>query len=81
MKIAKLLLEKASNVNAKDRHGCTPLMRAAEHGHAEMAKVLIAHGANAGLMDNYGTKAIGWARSRSKYSVLSNKRINTANNI
>lgn len=74
MKIARLLLEKHSNVNAKDRHGCTALMRAAEHGHADLAKLLIQHGANVDLMDNYGTKAIGWARSRSKHLIWSTKR-------
>lgn len=68
MKIAELLLKGGSNVNAKDRHGCTPLMRAAEHGLNEMTKLLLKYGANVDLVDNYRTTAIGWARSRGKSS-------------
>lgn len=39
-------------------------MRAAEHGHEEMAKLLIKHGADVNIVDNYQTPAAGWARSR-----------------
>lgn len=64
MQIAKLLLNKKSDVNAKDKYGCTPLMRAAEQGHEEMTKLLLSHNADVSIEDNYLTSAAGWARSR-----------------
>lgn len=64
MKIVKLLIAKGANVDAKDRHGVTAMMRSGEQGHDEMAKFLISHGANVDITDNYQTNAAGWARSR-----------------
>lgn len=32
IKVVKLLLKNGADINAKDKHGCTPLMRSAEQG-------------------------------------------------
>lgn len=37
-------------------------------GHEEVAKLLISHGADVSIVDNYQTTAAGWARSRGKMS-------------
>lgn len=64
IKAAKYLLKHGANVDAKDKHGVTPLMRAGEYGHEDMTKLLIQHEASVNLVDNYQTTAAGWARSR-----------------
>lgn len=84
-------MARGANVDAKDAHGCTALMRSGEQGwsdkiinfppckikkksililgHEEMAKLLISHGANVDIVDNYQTNAAGWARSRGEISM------------
>ncbi|TYC57068.1 ankyrin repeat domain-containing protein [Marinobacter sp. BW6] len=42
----QLLLSAGADVNASDRNGYTPVMRAAENGHLSVVKVLLAAGAN-----------------------------------
>lgn len=42
----QLLLSAGADVNASDRDGYTPVMRAAEKGHLSVVKVLLAAGAN-----------------------------------
>lgn len=42
-------------------------MRAGENGHKELAQLLINNGADTEIVDNYGDKAVGWARSRGKF--------------
>lgn len=65
--MARSLIENAANVNIRDKFGCTPLMRAGENGHKELAQLLINNGADTEIVDNYGDKAVGWARSRGKF--------------
>jgi len=43
---AAALIEAGADVNAPDRHGVTPIMAAAGAGHADVVRILIAHGAN-----------------------------------
>ncbi|AIF81395.1 ankyrin [endosymbiont of Acanthamoeba sp. UWC8] len=45
LKIAKLLIEKGADVNAKDRTGCTPLLIAIEHYSSLVVKKLLKYGA------------------------------------
>ena len=48
-----LLLECGANVNIQDEDGSTALMCAAEHGHQDIVKLLLAHpDVDAGLTDN-----------------------------
>ncbi|CAN5529007.1 hypothetical protein BH20ACI3_BH20ACI3_20730 [soil metagenome] len=56
------LLDKGADVNAKFRYGTTALFKAAERGHTEVVKVLIARGADVSVKDTfYGATAMTWA--------------------
>jgi ankyrin repeat protein len=56
------LLDKGADVNARFRYGTTALFKAAERGHLEVAKVLLARGVDVTVKDSfYGTSAISWA--------------------
>ena len=51
------LLEGGARVDDRDVRGRTALMIAAEGGHAEIAALLLARGADPSLMDNAGRRA------------------------
>jgi len=56
------LLDQGADVNAKFRYGTTALFKAAERGHVEIVKLLLARGADATVKDTfYGSTAMGWA--------------------
>jgi len=56
------LLDQGVDVNAKFRYGTTALFKAAERGHLEIVKLLLARGADASVKDTfYGQTALGWA--------------------
>jgi len=56
------LLDQGADVNAKFRYGTTALFKAAERGHIEIVKLLLARGADATVKDTfYGQTALGWA--------------------
>lgn len=56
------LLDKGADVNAKFRYGATALFKAAERGHTEIVKLLLARGADATIKDTfYGATAMTWA--------------------
>ena len=48
MAVVQLLLAKGADVNAKDREGKTPVDRAQQTGHKELADLLRRHGGKAG---------------------------------
>jgi hypothetical protein len=56
------LLDKGAEVNAKFRYGTTALFKAAERGHTDVVKLLLARGADATVKDSfYGATAMTWA--------------------
>ena len=46
------ILLRGADVNARNKHGMTALMRAAYHGHEEMVRALLKHGADPNLSRN-----------------------------
>jgi ankyrin repeat protein len=55
-------LDKGVDVNAKFRYGQTALFKAAERGHTEVVKLLLARGADVTVKDTfYGATAMTWA--------------------
>ena len=64
--IARLLLERGVDVNARDKIGWIPLHMAAFHGRVGVAQVLLDHGANATLETKNGETALHII-SRGKY--------------
>jgi ankyrin repeat protein len=51
----KMFLDAGTDVNEKVQHGWTPLHETAVFGHAEVAKLLIANGADVNAWDGYET--------------------------
>ena len=65
------LLDKGADVNAKFRYGATALFKAAERGHVEIAKLLLARGADATVKDTfYGATAMSWALDNGHVEVV-----------
>jgi ankyrin repeat protein len=52
------LLDRGTDVNARDRHGQTALMLAAHAGHREVVETLIAHRPNLNTTAKYGLSAL-----------------------
>jgi uncharacterized protein len=52
------LLDRGTDVDARDRHGQTALMMAAHAGHREVVEVLIGHRANLNTTAKYGLSAL-----------------------
>ena len=52
------LLDRGTDVNARDRHGQTALMLAAHAGHRQVVEALIAHKANLNITAKYGLSAL-----------------------
>src|SRR6185369_6122012 len=66
------LLDKGAEVNARFRYGTTALFKAAERGHAEVVKILLARGADASVKDTfYGATAMTWALDGNHLQVVS----------
>jgi ankyrin repeat protein len=58
------LLDQGADVNAKFRYGATALFKAAERGHTEIVKLLLARGADVTVKDTfYNATAMTWALS------------------
>lgn len=69
--IVKYILEQGIDVNATQRRSrFTPLMAAAAYGRAEIAKILIEHGADKNMREEKGFSATDFARKMNKKSVL-----------
>ena len=75
-----LLIKDGANPNAKDEHGYTVLMRAAEKGHAEIARKLLSAGANPNVTPKHDKNILylaneGWSNSETKEKALEYKQI------
>jgi len=61
--VARLLLERGADVNAKESvYDATPLHIAALYGHADVARLLLEHGANPSIRDKDGGTPLDVAR-------------------
>ena len=58
----KDLIRLGADVNARNNHGDTALMRACQGGHADTVKMLIEHGADVNAKDKEGKTSLQWAR-------------------
>lgn len=57
----KSLIAQGADINVGDSLGVTPLMQAALYGRAEIARVLVDHGVNLDVKDNFGETALDYA--------------------
>jgi len=65
------LLDKGADVNAKFRYGMTALFKAAERGHIEVVKILLARGVDVTVKDTfYGATAMTWALDNNHLDVV-----------
>ena len=56
--IARDLLDRGADVNARDRHGQTAVMLAAHAGYREVVETLVAHGADLNVTAKFGLSAL-----------------------
>jgi len=79
------LLDQGADVNAKFRYGTTALFKAAERGHTEVVKILLARGADATVKDTfYGATAMTWALDHKHVPVIEallEKDVSAANDV
>lgn len=61
--VVKLLLEKGSDIEAKDKHHRTPLSYAVENGHETTVRLLLEHGCDAEPVAGYHIPLLDAARS------------------
>ena len=68
--VAKLLLDKGANVNAKAKDGNTALMGAVLKRKYNLAKLLLDKGADINVQDKYGNTALKWATDTGRQDVV-----------
>src|SRR5205814_911430 len=68
--VARAVLEAGAPVNAGQQEGWTPLMEAVLHDDVEIAKMLLARGADPKAQNDAGKSAIGLAADRANVEML-----------
>ena len=68
--IARLLLDHAANVNARDMDAETPLSVAARNGNLDIVRLLLSHGADAHIIDRWGASPLYRATESHKPDVV-----------
>ena len=69
IEVARELLVKGADVNAKTRYGATPLFFACDKGNVELTKMLLENGADVNVVDTfYGATPITWVSFSAKES-------------
>jgi ankyrin repeat protein len=63
LNVIKSILDKGTDINAKDSFGASALDRASIWGHADIVKLLIANGADVNIKDNSGISVLMTASS------------------
>lgn len=58
IELAKILIDRGADINARDADGGTALIEACKKGNIELAKILIDNGANVNARDMYGNTAL-----------------------
>src|SRR5205823_2437173 len=61
LEMAGFLIRQGAKIEAKDKDGGTPLLRASQQGKPEMVAFLIARGAHLQVRDRYGYPPLHWA--------------------
>jgi hypothetical protein len=64
LELAALMLNKGSDLEARDRRGETPLMWALKHWQWSLGQLLLDRGANGLAVDNKGISALHWTCAR-----------------
>lgn len=62
-------IKKDAVINVRDNSGCTPLLIAAQYGHADLAAFLIRKGANPNAVDDSRDTALHWAAYKGSVDV------------
>ncbi len=62
--VVKLTLSRGADINAKDKHGWTPLFHAVKHGELEIASYLLENGAEVNLISVLGTTPLRLASAQ-----------------
>uniref|UniRef100_A0A7S4KV54 Uncharacterized protein n=2 Tax=Guillardia theta TaxID=55529 RepID=A0A7S4KV54_GUITH len=68
--ISNLLVLLGSDVNARDKNGCTPLSLASFNGSQEIVRCLLDHRANVGAADSDNLTALHWASARGHRGIV-----------
>ncbi len=69
--LVKAAIEKKIDVNSQTEYGVTPLSMACDHGHEEVVRYLLDHGADPNIKDRfYRIGPMGWAISRQRVAIV-----------